>query len=235
MTMTRASSESALAISTICWSAIERPRAIRSGSRRTPKRAKMVETWRAWPCGRCGRPLAEGLAAHEHVLRHREVGEQGGLLVDDGDARRRGAAAGADSVVSWPPIRSVPLSGWWTPARIFTRVDLPAPFSPDEGVGLARRRARGSRPRAPGRRRRTWSHDQARVRARAVAGLSSAWPLSNLPPPPTAPVGRPAPSPTSHLPRTLGTKPHVPVGRLHVGPSEMNRFNPGWRLMLGLW
>ena len=32
--------------------------------------------------------------------------------------------------VGTPSSRIVPLSGWWTPARIFTRVLLPAPFSP---------------------------------------------------------------------------------------------------------
>ena len=37
MTITRASAESALAISTICWSAIESPRAMRSGSSLTPE------------------------------------------------------------------------------------------------------------------------------------------------------------------------------------------------------
>ena len=39
MTSTLASSEMALAISMICWSAIERPRVGRSGSMRTPSRA----------------------------------------------------------------------------------------------------------------------------------------------------------------------------------------------------
>ncbi len=40
------------------------------------------------------------------------------------------APAGPCSSVRWPFTRSVPLSGWCTPARIFTTVDLPAPFSP---------------------------------------------------------------------------------------------------------
>src|SRR3954469_14199864 len=31
---------------------------------------------------------------------------------------------------SCPSSTIVPLSGWWAPARIFIRVDLPAPFSP---------------------------------------------------------------------------------------------------------
>lgn len=40
------------------------------------------------------------------------------------------AIAGPCSVTSWPSIAIAPASGWYTPARIFTRVDLPAPFSP---------------------------------------------------------------------------------------------------------
>ncbi len=38
MTSTRALNDSALAISTICWSATDRPRATRAGSRATPSR-----------------------------------------------------------------------------------------------------------------------------------------------------------------------------------------------------
>jgi hypothetical protein len=32
--------------------------------------------------------------------------------------------------VAVPPSATVPASGWYTPARIFISVDLPAPFSP---------------------------------------------------------------------------------------------------------
>src|SRR6185437_15597459 len=67
--------------------------------------------------------------ADEHVLRHREVREQRRLLVDDRDAGRPGGA-GPCRVTCRPLTVSVPLSGWCTPARIFTSVDLPAPFSP---------------------------------------------------------------------------------------------------------
>ncbi len=42
ITMTRASSEIALPISTTCWSAMDRPRAIRAGSSWTPSRAKIA-------------------------------------------------------------------------------------------------------------------------------------------------------------------------------------------------
>src|SRR5712692_630333 len=40
------------------------------------------------------------------------------------------AAAGPCSTTSSPSIRSRPLSGRYTPPRIFTSVDFPAPFSP---------------------------------------------------------------------------------------------------------
>ena len=30
----------------------------------------------------------------------------------------------------WPSTSTLPLSGWYTPLRIFISVDLPAPFSP---------------------------------------------------------------------------------------------------------
>src|SRR6266516_4071027 len=40
------------------------------------------------------------------------------------------AAAGLCSAMGLPSASSVPLSGWCTPARILTSVDLPAPFSP---------------------------------------------------------------------------------------------------------
>ena len=86
MISTRASSEMALAISMICWSAIERPSVIRSGSSATPSRVKIcVASSRI--ARRSMRPNAiVRLASHEDVLGHREVGEQRRLLVDDGDA-----------------------------------------------------------------------------------------------------------------------------------------------------
>ncbi len=51
MISTRASKESALAISTSCWSAMDRPRAGRSGSRSTPScwnRRAVAERTAAW-------------------------------------------------------------------------------------------------------------------------------------------------------------------------------------------
>src|SRR6516162_2950685 len=40
------------------------------------------------------------------------------------------AAAGLCSTTGRPSMSSSPSSGWYTPASIFTTVDLPAPFSP---------------------------------------------------------------------------------------------------------
>ena len=87
MMSTRASSEMALAISMICWSAIERPSVTRSGSSATPRRSK-ISTASARIALRSIRPDAVGrLAAHEDVLGHRQIGEERRLLVDDRDAR----------------------------------------------------------------------------------------------------------------------------------------------------
>ena len=49
-----------------------------------------------------------------------------------GRRRSRASARGPDrgGLVSTPSSQIVPLSGWWTPARILTSVLLPAPFSP---------------------------------------------------------------------------------------------------------
>ena len=86
MTSRLASSEMALAISMICWSAIERPRAGRRGSMRTPSRAKS-DSASAYIAARSMRPAAAvRLAAHEDVLGDRQVGEERGLLVDHRDA-----------------------------------------------------------------------------------------------------------------------------------------------------
>ena len=59
-----------------------------------------------------------------------EVGEEPRLLVDDRDARARGRGPGRGATTGSPSSSTLPLSGWWTPARILTSVLLPAPFSP---------------------------------------------------------------------------------------------------------
>ena len=87
MIRTRASKDSALAISTICWSAIDRPRAGRSGSSRDAEAVEQALDLVAASRARSIRPSApQRLAAHEDVLGDREVGEERRLLVDDGDA-----------------------------------------------------------------------------------------------------------------------------------------------------
>ena len=60
----------------------------------------------------------------------RQVREQARLLVDDRDPERAGLGRAVRSAIGSPSSRIVPLSGWWTPARILTSVLLPAPFSP---------------------------------------------------------------------------------------------------------
>ena len=92
----RASSEMALAISMICWSAIERPRAGRRGSMcdAEPGEERLG-------LGVHRRPVdaatgAERLAAHEDVLGDRQVGEERRLLVDDRDARGLGLRGRAE-------------------------------------------------------------------------------------------------------------------------------------------
>ena len=75
-----------MAISTICWSAMDRPRAGRSGSRSTPSRANSSAVAGVHGLAVDAAEAAAGLAAHEDVLGDRQVGEERRLLVDDGDA-----------------------------------------------------------------------------------------------------------------------------------------------------
>ena len=92
ITITFALKESALAISTICWSATDSPRAGRLGSSSTPSRAKTAVVCRRISARSMRRPAAQRLPADEDVLGDREVGEERRLLVDDRDPRvpRRG-------------------------------------------------------------------------------------------------------------------------------------------------
>ncbi len=126
-----ASSDSAFAISTICCSAIERPRAIRPGSSRTPSRSKIsaacgVHRARVDPA-----PGAQRLAADEDVLGDRQVGEQDRLLVDDRDARRRVPRPGRPSTTSSPVDAQRAAVREVHAARGSSRASTcPAPFSP---------------------------------------------------------------------------------------------------------
>ena len=60
ITITRASSDSALAISTICWSAMDRPRLIRPGSSRTPSRPNSSAAAAFIPRRSMRRPASSG-------------------------------------------------------------------------------------------------------------------------------------------------------------------------------
>ena len=80
-----ASSEIAFAISMICWSAMERPRAGRRGSMATPSRANSAVASAYIAARSIRRAGAQRLAAHEDVLGDREVGEERRLLVDHRD------------------------------------------------------------------------------------------------------------------------------------------------------
>ena len=70
------------------------------------------------------------LAAEEHVLGDRQIGGEHDLLMDEHDAAPLGVDRAAQRDTLSPSSRSVPSVGVRWPARIFIRVDLPAPFSP---------------------------------------------------------------------------------------------------------
>ena len=167
MMMRRLSEASARAISTICWSAMDRPRIGRVTS--MPDAEQVHEPPGV---GASSRPMARGRAAppssrpeHE-VLGHRQVGEGDRLLVDQRDAQLLRGDGARRSRPSRPFSASVPRVGRWTPAMILAKVDLPAPFSPSKRVDFARHRGRG-RHRAAPRRRRTLG-DAARGQQAAV-------------------------------------------------------------------
>ena len=70
------------------------------------------------------------LTAEEHVHVDRLLVGQRQVLVDDLDAMLLRAGRDWRSCASCPSIRMRPAVGGWTPAMIFTSVDLPAPLSP---------------------------------------------------------------------------------------------------------
>ena len=138
ITITRASDESALAISTICWSAIESPRAMRSGSSLTPSSANSRSTSRRIVRRSMRRPLRSGCAPMKTFSATVRSGKSVGSW------KMIAMPAACDCAVvskttSSPSISTRPLSGRCTPARILTSVDLPAPFSPTSACASPRR------------------------------------------------------------------------------------------------
>ena len=99
-----ASSEMALAISMICWSAMDSPRAGRRGSRLTPSRANSADGLGVHGGAVDAAAGAQWLAAHEDVLGDREVREERRLLVDHRDAGGLGLRGRAEvDVVALEP------------------------------------------------------------------------------------------------------------------------------------
>src|SRR5436305_1277015 len=138
ITITRASDESAFAISTICWSAIESPRAMRSGSSLTPSCSKSSSTSRRMRRRSMRRPLRSGGAP----MKTFSATVRSGKSVGSWNIMAMPAAfdwAVVSKTTSTPSMSTRPPSGRCTPARILTSVDLPAPFSPTSACASPRR------------------------------------------------------------------------------------------------
>ena len=79
-------------------------------------------------------PVHEGscarLAADEDVLGDRHVRRERELLVDRDDAEPLRVVRRGEGRPAWPSSEIEPASGCCAPDRIFSSVDLPAPFSP---------------------------------------------------------------------------------------------------------
>src|SRR5712691_11628071 len=129
ITMTRAFVVSAFAISTSCWSAIESPRASRSGSRRTPSCSNTPAASRRIRLPSMRRKRFSGCVPTKMFSATLRSGKSVGSW------KMIAIPAACDcfavsKIASSPSRTSRPASGRWTPARILTSVDLPAPFSP---------------------------------------------------------------------------------------------------------
>ena len=160
ITMTRASSESALAISTICWSAMDSPRA---DPARVELHAQPLEQGRGLrPHEPAVDPPAgqQWLTPHEDVLGHREVGEQGRFLVDDGDAGRLGGgrAGEHDGLAVDEQLALIRLVH---PGQHLHHASTCPPRSPRPARAPRRRRGRSSRPPPRAPRRTTSPHAPA--------------------------------------------------------------------------
>ena len=127
---TRASIESARAISTICcWSGRRR----RTGQRRVEVEVEPGERFAGTPArrrasrsGRRARPCG-GRGRCSRRSRGRERASSPGVTVA---MPWRSASVGLRKLVGLPPSVIAPLSGCTCPERIFSSVDLPEPFSP---------------------------------------------------------------------------------------------------------
>ena len=129
ITITRAFVVSAFAISTSCWSAIESPRASRSGSRRTPSCSNTAAASRRIRLPSMRRNRLSGCMPTKMFSATLRSGKSVGSW------KMIAIPAACDcfalsKIASSPSRTSRPASGRWTPARILTSVDLPAPFSP---------------------------------------------------------------------------------------------------------
>ena len=156
MIRTRASKESALAVSTSCWSAMDRPRAGRSGSRSTARRVKSVTGGRVHGAVVDAPQGAAGLAAHEDVLGHGQVGKERRLLVDDGHPGVAGVGRAVQDDRLAVELQDTGV-GAVDPGERLDQGGLPGAVLAREGMDLDRRTARGRRSAVRARRRRTCS------------------------------------------------------------------------------
>ena len=129
MISTRALDESAFAISSSCRSATPSPSTGVSGLNSAPSSSRIrIASERiapqstAWKEPRGWRPANTFSAT---VRSGKTVGSWYIATIPS-----RCAVCGSPIRRGSPSIRRRPSSGWITPVRIFTRVDLPAPFSP---------------------------------------------------------------------------------------------------------
>ena len=143
MMIRRLSDASARAISTICWSAIERPRMGRVTSILTPSRSI---SWRASPVilAQCTRPSG---APPVRPRTRFSATERSGKEIGSWwiSVMPSFCAAMGEWISTVSPLSAmVPRLGRCTPARILAKVDLPAPFSPSRAWISPRKRSRST-------------------------------------------------------------------------------------------